>query len=78
MIIRFETKEEKIEIVSRFDMKLVSENVDKIADVGAKTLPINLNDVFKKALAFGQNVTKEELQKKAKNNLVDVHYFPIK
>lgn len=78
MIIRFETKEEKIEIVSRFDMKLVSENVDKVADVGAKTLPINLNDVFKKAIAFGQNVTKEELQKKAKNNLVDVHYFPIK
>lgn len=78
MIIRFETQEEKIEIVSRFDMKLVSKNVDKIADVGAKTLPINLNDVFKKALTFGQNVTKEELQKKAKNNLVDVHYFPIK
>ena len=50
MIIRFDIEAKEIEVVSRFEMRVKKEN--KIVDVGAKTLPINLGDVFNKANAF--------------------------
>lgn len=108
MIIRFDTNEPKIEIISRNNMILRKQ--EKIVDVGAKTLPINLGDVFHKAYSFVQsnfvtssvyistnkeiddenniieniytpNVTKitiDEIKNRAKNNLVDLHFFPVK
>lgn len=50
MIIRFDIEAKEIEVVSRFEMRVKKEN--KIVDVGAKTLPINLGDVFNKASSF--------------------------
>lgn len=50
MIIRFDIEAKEIVVVSRFEMRVKKEN--KIVDVGAKTLPINLCDVFNKANSF--------------------------
>ena len=50
MIIRFDIEAKEIEVVSRYELRVKKEN--KIVDVGAKTLPINLGDVFNKANSF--------------------------
>jgi len=108
MIIRFDTNDKNIECVNRFNLKLV--NSEKIVDVGAKNLPINLGDVFHKALSFHNsnfvtssvyisnnnniersnniknniytlNVTKftlDKIKEKAKGELIDLHFFPVK
>lgn len=112
MIIHYNTNEREIAIVNRFDLRLVSNKVERYIDVGAKTLPINLDDVFNKGLTICQSnfvtssvyinnnnnieknnnilyndiyttchkntITIEDLKNKAKNNLIDVHYFPVK
>lgn len=107
MIIRFDTNAKEIEIISRYEMRVKTQ--EKIVDVGAKTLPINLGDVFHKALSFSHSSigtnsvyisnnnildennildnnlytkcpdwTMDTLKEKAKNNLIDLHFFPVK
>lgn len=112
MIIRYDSNETSIQIVNRFKIK--PSTIKKYADVGARTLPINLEDVFNKGKSIisskivtsvvyiinnnnikdnsNNNINNnniynkchnfatvlEDLKTKARNNLVDVHFFPVR
>ena len=123
MIINFDTIENTTPVFTDKFIPIVSKKPETYyVDVGAKTLPINLNDVFKKGLAIIKNTNLQRsnfvtssvyihynniknnnnilynnlytkcdknttvdddtilntLKSMAKNELIDIHYFPVK